>query len=222
MHTICNQDPTLRVLIGTELKIAVESGATDLAACDFTADIFTRPDRRVSFTRQDFQPIGGGRLMVVVDTTQLGVGGTVSVALTAHIPDADCPDGFRTEVGECPVMGVSCVAMPGSKPCVCLMAKAMAVAVGNNLGLAIDGYNNELVIGTAPLKLGTGLNGGDNGKTLSLSLGSGLEFTPGENKIRLKAHDDQGVLSLLPDGKLTFSLNRLYDLMESRYNLTKK
>ena len=119
---ICNEtDNTLRVLLGTELKIAVESGATDLSACDFTADVFTRPDRRMSFTRQDFQSIGDGRLMVVVDTTQLGVGGTVSVALTAQIPDADCPDGFRTEVGECPVMGVSCVAMPGSKPCVCLM-----------------------------------------------------------------------------------------------------
>ncbi len=110
----------MRVLLGTELKIAVESGATDLSACDFTADFFTGPDRRVSFTRQDFKSIGGGRLMVVVDTTQLGVGGTVSVALTAHIPDADCPDGFRTEVGECPVMGVSCVVMPGSKSCVCL------------------------------------------------------------------------------------------------------
>lgn len=102
------------------------------------------------------------------------------------------------------------------------MAEDMAEAVGKKLGFVIDAYNNKLAIGTAPLKLGTGLKGGDNGKTLSLSLGSGLEFTPGENKIRLKAHDDQGVLSLLPDGKLTFSLNRLYELLESRYNLTKK
>ena len=101
------------------------------------------------------------------------------------------------------------------------MAEAMAGAVSNKLGLVIDGYNN-LVIGTAPLKLGTGLNGGDNGKTLALSLGSGLEFTPRENKIRLKAHDDQGILSLMPDGDLTFSLNKLYSLLESRYNLTKK
>lgn len=150
MHTICNQDPALRVLMGTELKIAVESGATDLAACDFTADIFTRPDRRVSFTRQDFQPIGGGRLMVVVDTTQLGVGGTVSVALTAHIPDADCPDGFRTEVGECPVMGISCVAMPGSKPCVCLMDHCHAGHGGQWLQLSASVVTEAGVVSNHP------------------------------------------------------------------------
>ena len=150
MYTICNQDPALRVLIGTELKIAIESGATDLAACDFTADIFTRPDRRVSFTRQDFQPIGGGRLMVVVDTTQLGVGGTVSVALTVHIPDADCPDGFRTEVGECPVMGVSCVAMPGSKPCVCLMDHCHAGHCGQWLQLSASVVTEAGVVSTPP------------------------------------------------------------------------
>lgn len=104
------------------------------------------------------------------------------------------------------------------------MAEAMARAMRNNLGLVIDAYKNLLKIGTdaEPLKLGTGLIGGDNGRTLCLSLGSGLEFTPRENKIRLKVHDDQFVLSLLPDGELTFNLDRLYDLLEARYNLTKK
>lgn len=101
------------------------------------------------------------------------------------------------------------------------MAEAMADAVGKRLGLAIDAYN-YLAIGTAPLKLGTGLVGGDNGKTLCLSLGPGLEFTPDENKIRLKAHDNQGVLVVMPDGILTLNLDRLYSLLESRYNLTKK
>ena len=104
------------------------------------------------------------------------------------------------------------------------MANATAGAMRKRLGLVIDAYKNLLKIGTdaEPLKLGTGLIGGDNGRTLCLSLGSGLEFTPRENKIRLKVHDDQFVLSLLPDGELTFNLNRLYDLLESRYNLTKK
>ena len=147
MH-ICNEtDNTLRVLMGTELKISVESGATDLSACDFTADVFTRPDRRLNFTRQDFKSIGGGRLMVVVDTTQLGVGGAVSVALTAKIPDADCPDGFRTEVGECPVIGVSCVAMPGSKPCVCLMEHCHG---GQWLQLSASVVTEAGVVGTPP------------------------------------------------------------------------
>lgn len=147
MYTICNQDSSMRVLMGTELKIAIESGATNLSACDFTADVFTRPDRRLSFTRQDFKSIGNGRLMVVVDTTQLGVGGTVSVALTAQIPDADCPDGFRTEVGECPVMGVSCVAMPGSKPCVCLMEHCHG---GQWLQLSASVVTEAGVVGTPP------------------------------------------------------------------------
>lgn len=102
------------------------------------------------------------------------------------------------------------------------MADKMAGLMVGKLGFAIDGYNNELVIGSAPLSLGTGLARGGSDKELVLNLGSGLEFTPGENKIRLKVHDDQGVLSLLPDGILTFSLDRLYVLLESRYNLTKK
>lgn len=88
--------------------------------------------------------------MVVVDTTQLGVGGTVSVALTAHIPDADCHDGFRTEVGECPVMGVSCVAMPGSKPCVCLMDHCHAGHGGQWLQLSASVVTEAGVVSNHP------------------------------------------------------------------------
>lgn len=101
------------------------------------------------------------------------------------------------------------------------MAEAMAEAVGKRLGLAIDCYNNELVIGTSPLKLGTGLKDGDNSKTLALSLGSGLEF--GYDKtIRLKIDDVQGLIVVPANGPITFNLDRLYSLLESRYNLTKK
>ena len=101
------------------------------------------------------------------------------------------------------------------------MAEVMAGAVSKGLGLVIDGYNN-LAIGTAPLRLGTGLVGGDNGKTLCLNLGSGLELTPRENKIRLKIDEGQQLLMLMPDGTQTINLNRLYELLEARYNLTKK
>lgn len=102
------------------------------------------------------------------------------------------------------------------------MAEAMAEAVGKKLGLAIDGYNNELVIGTAPLRLGTGLNGGDNGKTLCLSLGSGLDIQPIERKIRVKLDDEQHLIVAPAGGALKFNLNQLYILLEARYNLTKK
>lgn len=104
------------------------------------------------------------------------------------------------------------------------MADAMAGAMRNNLGLAIDGYNNLVIgTGTAPLKLGTGLIGGDYGKTLCLSLGSGLEFSKdGTDRIRLKLDDSQGLIVVPSDGPITFNLSVLYSLLESRYNLTKK
>lgn len=104
------------------------------------------------------------------------------------------------------------------------MANDMAGAMRKNLGLVIDAYKNLLKIGTdaEPLRLGTGLKGGDNGRTLCLSLGSGLMFDPRENKICLKTDEGQQLLLLMPDGTQTFNLDRLYGLLESRYNLTKK
>ena len=90
------------------------------------------------------------------------------------------------------------------------------------LGFTIDGYNN-LKIGTSAesLKLGTGLKGEDDGKTLCLSLGSGLEFSYGK-EIRLKVDDEQGLLVTPSGGALVFNLDKLYELLEARYNLTKK
>lgn len=106
-------DNTLRVLIGTELKIAVASQTTDLTACDFTVDFFTRQDKRVSLRKADLQPIPGKTsFLAVVDTSLLGTGGAINVVLTAHIPDSDCPDGFRTEVAQCLVEGVAQISQP--------------------------------------------------------------------------------------------------------------
>lgn len=101
------------------------------------------------------------------------------------------------------------------------MANDMAELMRGKLGLAIDNYN-KLMIGTAPLQLGTGLVGGDNGKTLCLSLGSGLGFDPLERKIRVKLNNNESLLVTPPGGGLSFNLDQLYILLESRYNLTKK
>lgn len=112
MH-ICNQDTTLRVLMGTELKIALGSPDIDLAACDFTVDVFTRSDKRVSLAKADCKPIPGTQQwMAVIDTAQLGTGGAVNVVLTANVPDTDCPDGMRTEVMRCLVEGVAQASSP--------------------------------------------------------------------------------------------------------------
>lgn len=112
-------DPTLRVLMGTELKVGIGSDRVDLAACDFTLDIYTRPASRVSFAKADLLPIPGtGDYMAVLDSQRLGAGGVLRVELTAYIPDSDCPDGLRTEVAECTVQGLSRVAMPGTDECI--------------------------------------------------------------------------------------------------------
>lgn len=110
---LCNQDPTLRVLLGTELKIAVGSPDVNLAACDFTLEVFTHGDKRVSLAKADCRPIPGTQqFMAVIDSGELGVGGPVNVVLTAHVPDTDCPDGVRTEVMRCQVEGVAQIASP--------------------------------------------------------------------------------------------------------------
>lgn len=103
------------------------------------------------------------------------------------------------------------------------MAEAMAEAVADNLGLAIDGYNN-LKIGTKPLKLGTGLIGGDNGKTLCLSLGSGLGFHDGEGqttpKVVVKLLEGQS-LAINSTGELLINYGVLAGILERDYGFVR-
>lgn len=104
------------------------------------------------------------------------------------------------------------------------MADAMAEAVGKRLGLAIDGYNNNLVIGTAPLKLGTGLKGGNNGKTLCLSLGSGLGFDDMDGqatpRVVVKLLNGQS-LQFNSDGELSINYEALAHILESNYGFVR-
>ncbi len=97
--------------------------------------------------------------------------------------------------------------------------------ITNKLSFIVNHTDNTLVIDTGyngkPLTLGTGLKSDDSGKTLCLSLGSGLEFDGINESIRLAVHDNNDIL-VLSDGKLVFGLDRLYQLLEARYNLTKK
>lgn len=105
------------------------------------------------------------------------------------------------------------------------MAEAMADAVGKNLGFAIDGYNN-LMIGTStqPLKLGTGLKGGDNGHTLCLSLGSGLGFDNKEGhatpSVAVKLLAGQ-VLQFTSAGELSVNYEALAHILESDYGFVR-
>lgn len=105
------------------------------------------------------------------------------------------------------------------------IASAIFLALGTAFNFVIDAYNTiNLDTGSSPrpLLLGTGLKGVDDGHTLCLSLGSGLMFDPHENKFLLKVNETQRLLALLPDGILSFNLDRLYEFLEARYNLEKK
>lgn len=106
------------------------------------------------------------------------------------------------------------------------MTPKMVKALGTAINFVIDLYKNTLKIDTGlsgqPLFLGTGLKGVDDGHTLCLSLGSGLMFDPYENTICVKIDEGQQLLMLMPDGTQTFNLDKLYSLLEARYNLTKK
>lgn len=103
------------------------------------------------------------------------------------------------------------------------MAEAMADAVGERLGLAIDGYNN-LKIGSGALKLGTGLIGGDSGKTLCLSLGSGLgiydmdgHITP---RVVVKLLDGQS-LQFTSYGELSINYEALANILVRDYGFVR-
>lgn len=105
------------------------------------------------------------------------------------------------------------------------MMPTVLLKLATSLNFVIDEYKNTLKVDTGlsnqPLFLGTGLKGVDDGHTLCLSLGSGLEYHPSENKIRMKVQDT-GIFIFAPDGMLMFNPERLYELLEARYNLTKK
>lgn len=100
------------------------------------------------------------------------------------------------------------------------MAERMAALMMGTLGLVIDSYNNTLKLGTDSLKLGSGLSKGI-GNELILTLGSGLEFQFIGKKLRVKL-SDQGLIDTQEGGALQLNLEKLYELLEARYNLTQK
>ena len=104
----CNQDSSMRVLLDTEVKIAIESEDVDLTVCKFDVEIYIRRNRKVCLPKKKLmRVIGTKQYMAVVDTSLLGPGGPVNLVVRAQVPDENCVDGYRTEVAHCIVQGIS-------------------------------------------------------------------------------------------------------------------
>ena len=91
---------TLPPSLGTELKLNVNAELGNnlhLADVDFTATFYTQMRRSEVFAKEDMVKVDDDNYIAVIDTTNLGTG-EYMMKLTAEIPDADCEDGFRTEV----------------------------------------------------------------------------------------------------------------------------
>ena len=86
--------------VGTELKLNITAelgNGLHLADVNFTAIFYSSPRRSEMFTKEDMVKVDDDNYIAVIDTAKLG-DGEYMMKLTAEIPDADCDDGFRTEV----------------------------------------------------------------------------------------------------------------------------
>lgn len=86
--------------IGTELKINVHIDRLDgyrMSDIDFSCDFYIYTNRKVTVKKEAMVKVDDENYVACVDSTQLGVG-KIMCRVTAHIPDADFEDGFRTEV----------------------------------------------------------------------------------------------------------------------------
>jgi len=85
------------VWLGTKLKYLVKITASgfDMIADDFNV-VLTRGSKSATFEKSDLV-FDGEDYYVVFDTTPFGAG-ELYYKITAHVPDGDFADGFRTEV----------------------------------------------------------------------------------------------------------------------------
>lgn len=96
MAIMKNESP----FIGTELKLNIHIepiGEITMNDYDFEVEVYCSPKRPVMATKKDMIRIDSNNYVVLVDTNEVGAG-ELKCKVTAHIPDADFEDGFRTEI----------------------------------------------------------------------------------------------------------------------------
>lgn len=88
------------VIAGTELKFNINIEPIDgitMSEYDFNAEFFTSAKSKLSVSKEDMIKIDDSNYVALVDT-DIFEKGMLYMQLTAYIPDADFPDGLRTEV----------------------------------------------------------------------------------------------------------------------------
>lgn len=87
-----------RAFIGTELKfrINIEAGGFSMVDDDFTVTIKRGSTQKI-FSKADLARDAEDNFYVCFDSAEFG-DGMIQAVITAYVPDAAFPDGFRTEV----------------------------------------------------------------------------------------------------------------------------
>lgn len=86
--------------LGTELKINVHVEPIDglhMDDYDFSCRFYVYTNCYVELNKNDMIRVDGDNYMACIDSSKLGVG-TIMMRIIAQIPDADFPDGLRTEI----------------------------------------------------------------------------------------------------------------------------
>ena len=93
-------DNILPPSVGTELKLNVTAelgNGLHLSDVDFSVRFSNPSGKSVTIEKKDMKKYDDDNYVAVVDTKIVGAG-EYWMKLTAKLPDADCEDGFRTEV----------------------------------------------------------------------------------------------------------------------------
>lgn len=88
--------------LGTEFKINVHVEPIDglhMSDYDFTCRFYIYS--YVELTKNEMIKVDDDNYIACIDSSKLGVG-PIMMCITAKIPDADFPDGFRTEIETVP------------------------------------------------------------------------------------------------------------------------
>ena len=86
--------------LGTEFKINVHVEPIDglhMSDYDFTCRFYIDTNRNVEISKSEMIRMDDDNYIACIDSSKLGVG-TIMMRIIAQIPDADFPDGLRTEI----------------------------------------------------------------------------------------------------------------------------
>lgn len=90
-----------RTNTGTEIKINVHFDKIcrySMSDVDFSCQFYVQRKFVVEISKDKMIKVDDDNYVAVFDTSLIGPG-EIKLRVTAYIPDDDCDDGFRTEIG---------------------------------------------------------------------------------------------------------------------------